>query len=154
MTAARGDYSVHRAGTRDHSQLELEVPARASSVGRARHAVATFLTANAVPSVVVDDLELVISELVTNAVIHPVASEQPVRVSVRVGSGVQLDVAHHGASSALPPVEMWQLAPPTERSGRGLGIVRRLCDEVQVTQDGPWAVVACGRRLPDDGGTA
>jgi serine/threonine-protein kinase RsbW len=152
MTAAHGHQGVHRVGTRDESHLELEVPARASSVGRARRAVATFLAANAVPSVVVDDLELVVSELVTNAVIHPAATDHPVRVSVRVGSDVQLDVAHHGSSSVLPPVEMWQLAPPTERSGRGLGIVRRLCDDVHVSQDGPWAVVACGRRLPDAGG--
>lgn len=152
MTAARGERGMCPSTTRAESRLELEVPPHAVSVGRARHAVATFLAANAVPTVVVDDFELVTSELVTNAVIHPVVTERPVRVSVSVGSGVQLEVAHDGPSSALPPVETWQLAPPTERSGRGLGIVRRLCDEIQVSQDGPWAIVACGRRLPDYGG--
>lgn len=152
MTAARGERGMYRSTTRPESRLELEVPPHAVSVGRARHAVATFLAANAVPTVVVDDFELITSELVTNAVIHPVVTERPVRVSVSVGSGVQLEVAHDGPSSALPPVERWQLAPPTERSGRGLGIVRRLCDEIQVSQDGPWAIVACGRRLPDYGG--
>lgn len=151
MTAERAKDGIRRATTRDDSRMELEVPARAASVGRARHAVATFLAANSVPSVVVDDIELVTSELVTNAVIHPLVTEEPIRVQVSVGSGVRLVVAHHGASSALPPVDTWQLVPPTEMAGRGLGIVSRLCDEVRVSEDGPWAIVTCDRHLPDGG---
>ena len=38
---------------------------------------------------------------------------------------------------------------PTEVSGRGLGIVRRLCDDAVVRQHGAMTVVACRRRIPD-----
>jgi anti-sigma regulatory factor (Ser/Thr protein kinase) len=152
MMAARGKEATEVAESRTGSRLDLQVAARARSVGEARRAVASFLSASAVPSVVVDDIELVTSELVTNAVVHPVPSDHPIRICVSVGAAVMLEVAHHGPSTALPPVETWQMAAPAEPSGRGLGIVRRLCDEVQVSQEGGWAVVACGRRLPDGGG--
>jgi len=156
MSAARGraiqGEVVGLADSRSDARLELEVGARARSVGDARHAVASFLEASAVPSVIVDDLALVTSELVTNALIHPIPSDHPIRLDVSVGGAVKLEVAHWGPLYALPPVAAWQPAPPTEPSGRGLGIVRRLCDDVAVRQDGGWTVISCDRRLPDQSG--
>lgn len=152
MTAARDGATRGLTRPPPTSRLELEVPARTRSVGEARHAVTSFLTTNGVAQVVVDDVELMTSELVTNAVLHPVPSGHPVRVRVSVGEEVRLEVAHHGATSDLPGVEDWRTAPPTALSGRGLGIVRRLADSVGVHQDGAWAVVDCGRRLDEHGG--
>ena len=51
--------------------IDLDVPARPDEVAGARHAVVDYLTSRGVSSVVVDDIELVTSELVTNAIIHP-----------------------------------------------------------------------------------
>ena len=156
MSAARGRVIqgevVDLVDSRPDVHLELEVGARARSVGDARHAVASFLHTSAVPSVIVDDLALVTSELVTNALVHPIPSDHPIRLDVSVGGAVTLEVSHWGPHSALPPVATWQPAPPAEPSGRGLGIVRRLCDDVAVRQDGGWTVISCGRRLPDRGG--
>lgn len=152
MTAARDGNTRGLTRPPPTSRLELEVPARTRSVGEARHAVTAFLVGNGVPPMVVDDVELMASELVTNAVLHPVPSGHPVRVRVSIGEDVRLEVAHHGATTDLPAVGDWRTAPPTALSGRGLGIVRRLADDVGVHQDGPWAVVDCGRKLNDHGG--
>jgi len=148
MTAARGSKSVDVSRAETSQRLEFEVPADARSVGEARHAVTTFLVANDVPSVILDDIELATSELVTNAVLHPVPSEHHVRIRVEVDTHITLSVANYGPVHAIPPIEHWVPAPPSAMSGRGLGIVRRITDEARVLQDGAWTVVSCARRLP------
>ena len=69
-----------------------------------------------------------------------------------VSDVVRLAVSNAGSAEQIPPVERWQPAPPLAISGRGLGIVRRLCDTVSVHQYSDRAVVSCQRRLPDGGG--
>ena len=130
--------------------LVLDVPPSRSEIRSARPAVVAHLTHHAVPTVIVDDFELVTSELVTNAVIHAPASA-PVRLELAVWDDVVLAVSNIGSADAIPPIEEWQLAPALPVSGRGLGIVRRLCDEVHVEQRGDRAAVVCRRRLPDGG---
>jgi anti-sigma regulatory factor (Ser/Thr protein kinase) len=130
----------------------LDVPCRVDEVAVSRHAVAGFLTDCNVPSVVVDDIELVASELITNAIIHPpVSPSDVVHVEVEVSDVVRIAVSNAGSTEEIPAVEQWQPAPPLAISGRGLGIVRRLCDVVSVTQISDRAVVSCQRRLPDGG---
>ena len=118
-----------------------------------RHAVVDHLTTRGVPSTVVDDIELVTSELVTNAIIHPRPCTATRRVHLRLSlsDAIELMVANVGSATAIPPVDEWQPAPPFALSGRGLAIVRRLCDNVTVEQAGERAVVTCRRRLPDGG---
>jgi serine/threonine-protein kinase RsbW len=133
--------------------LDLVVPARRGEVAVARHAVVEHLSSHGVSSMVVDDLELVASELITNAIVHPrPTSEAVVRVHVEVADLVAMWVANVGSAGAIPPVEAWLPAAPGALSGRGLGIVRRLCDDVAVEQRGELAVVSCRRHLPDGGG--
>jgi anti-sigma regulatory factor (Ser/Thr protein kinase) len=133
--------------------LDLDVPARPGEVAAARHAVVDHLARYGVSSVVVDDLELVASELITNAIVHPrPAPEAVVHVHIEVADLVALSVANVGSAGDIPPVDAWLPAPPGALSGRGLGIVRRLCDEVAVEQRGDLAVVSCRRQLPDGGG--
>ena len=67
MSGAGRDRST---GTVPH-RVVLDVPCRVDEVAISRHAVADFLADCEVPSVVVDDIELVASELITNAIIHP-----------------------------------------------------------------------------------
>ena len=146
-SAGRGPPLDADAGRR----LVIEVPGRASAIARARRAVAEFLARRGVPSVVVDDMELVTSELVTNAIIHPPAPVDVVRVEVGASDTVSVAVSHVGAAAAIPPVESWRPPPPHALSGRGLAIVKRLSDAVSVRQVGDMAVVTCRRRLPDGG---
>ena len=130
--------------------LVLEVPAATSEIRSARRAVVAHLAGRAVPTVIIDDLELVTSELVTNAVAHS-PPDAAVRVELEVADDVVLAVSNVGSASAIPPIEDWELAPPPPVSGRGLGIVRRLCDEVVVEQRGDRVNVVCRRTLPDGG---
>ena len=132
-------------------RLVIEVPGRAAAVARARQAVAQFLALRGVPTVVVDDMELVTSELVTNAIIHPPAPVDVVRVEVAASDTVSVAVSNVGAAAAIPPVESWRNPSPHALSGRGLAIVKRLSDVVSVRQVGDRAVVTCQRRLPDGG---
>jgi len=134
--------------------LDLDVPVRPDAVAAVRHAVVDHLEQRAVPTAVIDDIELVISELVTNAIIHPQLperSDRAVQVRVAVSDGIDVVVSNHGDAGTIPGVDEWAPAPAFAPSGRGLGIVRRLCDEVSVDQSGEWAVITCRRRLPDGG---
>ena len=133
--------------------IDLTVPVRSDAVAAMRHAVAAHLSRRGVPSTVVDDMELVASELVTNAIVHarPSHGDVGVQVSVDLSDTIELVVANQGSVGAIPPVEEWQPAPPWSPSRRGLGIVRRLCDTITVEQSGERAVIRCRRRLPDRG---
>jgi len=133
--------------------LELDLPSRTDAVAAARHAVTRHLARHGVPSTVIDDIELLTSELVTNAIIHPRPEHRDgvVHVHVGVSETIEVQVANSGRASAIPPVEDWSPAPATAVRGRGLGIVRRLSDTVNVEQIGERAVVTCRRRLPDGG---
>ncbi|MET0459254.1 MAG: ATP-binding protein [Ilumatobacteraceae bacterium] len=135
------------------ARLVADVPSEPGQVAAARHAVVAFLTEQGVPSNIVDDLELLTSELVTNAIIHPDATgDQVVGVQVDASDTVVISVSNVGPAAAIPPVDDWLPAPPLAVSGRGLGIVRRLCDSVSVEQHGDLTIVSCRRRLPDGGG--
>lgn len=152
MTAPGRSESLDESSNGAPRRLALEVPADAGSIGAARHAVTAFLSGHDVPIQIREDIELATSELVTNAVVHPVPTEHHVRVGVEIGTEVVLTVANHGPVTAIPPVDQWRPASPTVTTGRGLGIVRQVTDEAEVRQDGPWTVVSCARLLPDGRG--
>jgi anti-sigma regulatory factor (Ser/Thr protein kinase) len=110
----------------------------------ARHAVDSFL-AGRIDDDLLSELLLVTSELVTNAVTHGSRSD-PVwvhlllltdEVAITVSS-VSAD-GEHVARDA-------RLAEPSAETGRGLAIVRELCDEVAV-YDGRFTFVRVVRHL-------
>jgi len=153
MTRRGRDSPLGAVAGRTVARLVVDVPSSPDQVSTARHAVVAFLVEQGVSSVVVDDLELLTSELVTNAIIHPDATaSQVVVVEVEAADTVVISVSNVGSAAAIPPVDDWQPAPPLAVSGRGLGIVKRLCDSVSVEQRGDLTVVSCRRRLPDGGG--
>ena len=93
-------------------RLVLDVRSAPDQVAPTRHAVVAFLAEHGVPSTVVDDLELLTSELVTNAIIHPDGNgEALVHVEVATSDTVVVSVSNVGSAAAIPPVDEW-LAPP------------------------------------------
>lgn len=118
-----------------------------SSVRTIRAFVRDTLRHAQAPDTVVADLELVASELAANAIEHGTAPTWSVGVEagpewltmdVTGGVAAPSNIVHH-------PQE-WSIAPPDEASGRGLGIVRRLMEEVTVdTVDGEVRVTARAR---------
>jgi anti-sigma regulatory factor (Ser/Thr protein kinase) len=131
-------------------RLVLRLRARPADVSQARHAVADYLDARGVSSIVVEDMELVTSELVTNAMVH--GRRGSIGVEVDAEEEVVVTVSNTGPAQAIPPIEEWRAASPLAPSGRGLGIVRRLCDDVAVLEIDDTTVVVCRRRIPDSGG--
>jgi anti-sigma regulatory factor (Ser/Thr protein kinase) len=131
-------------------RLVLRLRTRPADVSEARHAVAGYLSARGVSSIVVDDMELVTSELVTNAVVH--GRRGSIGVEVDAENEIVVTVSNLGPAQAIPPIEDWRAASPLAPSGRGLGIVRRLCDDVAVLEIDDTTVVVCRRRVPDSGG--
>jgi anti-sigma regulatory factor (Ser/Thr protein kinase) len=148
VTRTGGDHALDGDPMTD--RLVLRLRARPADVSQARHAVVDYLGARGVSSIVVDDMELVTSELVTNAMVH--GRRGSIGVEVDAEDEVIVTVSNTGPAQAIPPIEEWRAASPVAPSGRGLGIVRRLCDDVAVLEMDDTTVVVCRRRLPDSGG--
>lgn len=105
----------------------------AASVAEVRKVVVEDLQTRDVTSSVVDEAEIVVSELVSNAVRH--ARPLPdgmLRVHWKVKAGVvEVEVTDGGGESTPRPAPRTVWAP----SGRGLRIVRSLAHEWGVTED-------------------
>ena len=128
----------------------VRVPWRATSVSQVRKILVEDLESRAVEADVVHEAEVVISELVSNAVRHArPLSDGNLRVHWKVKSGVvEVEVTDGGGDSTPRPAPRTVWAP----SGRGLRIVRSLAHEWGVTEDRTgitvWASVGgpSGRR--------
>src|SRR3954468_19986395 len=105
----------------------VRVPHAAASVPRTRRTVLADLRSRAVPGEVIDEVALVVSELLANAVVHAAPlPDGTVRVHWQVkGSVVEVDVTDGGARTAPKPAQ-WS---PLATRGRGLRIVRSLAHE-------------------------
>jgi anti-sigma regulatory factor (Ser/Thr protein kinase) len=101
-----------------HVPLDLVLPCSVQAPGLARQALRTWLAAIALSDELVEDASLVVSEIVTNAVVH--ACSAP-RLFVTVADG-RLRVEVHDTSRALPVLR----APSAAAGGQGLHIVARV----------------------------
>jgi anti-sigma regulatory factor (Ser/Thr protein kinase) len=112
----------------------VSVPHARSSVSAARHALADELDANGVGTPMRDDAVLVLSELVSNAIKHaaPLPSGD---ISVRWAlkqDRLHLEITDGGALTRPQAA----VAALSSLGGRGLDIVRTVCSEWGVTEDG------------------
>jgi anti-sigma regulatory factor (Ser/Thr protein kinase) len=130
--------------------LVLQLPTDPVEVGGARRAVHDYLHRLGVPAGVVDDMQLAVSELVTNAILHGRPGTLRLEVELSRPRGVILRVINDGPVAAIPPVEEWRPAHPLAISGRGLGIVRQLVDHAEVVGDEATATVVCHRSWGGD----
>jgi anti-sigma regulatory factor (Ser/Thr protein kinase) len=102
------------------SRLELQLPHTTESVRRARRTIAAFLDPSEVPESIVDDVLLLVSELVTNAVVHA-ASPAVVCLDADL-ERIKVTVHDRDAERRPSLVE----AGPLSASGRGVLLVDRL----------------------------
>jgi anti-sigma regulatory factor (Ser/Thr protein kinase) len=109
------------------------VPWRAASVAQVRRVLVEDLQTRDVSTAVIDEAEIVVSELVSNAVRHArPLSDGNLRVHWKVKAGVvEVEVTDGGGDSSPRPAPRTIWAP----SGRGLRIVRSLAHEWGVTED-------------------
>jgi anti-sigma regulatory factor (Ser/Thr protein kinase) len=96
-----------------------------ASVPRARHFIMETLAR--LPATTLDSVEMMVSELASNCVLHA-ATEFEICV-IRVGGSLRVEVTDFGVGVPVP------LPPDTERlGGRGLLIVGQLADDWGVTR--------------------
>ena len=139
--------TTQRAGVADHDASEqlpsryLDVDGRTlefvvapdlAEVAVARRFVADELRDH-VEADLIADVELITSELVTNAVEHG-ASHDVTIILRHDDKAVSVTVASVGASPGVGQARTWDLASADEITGRGLAIVRLVGDRVEVQQ--------------------
>ena len=102
------------------------------------------------PPPVAADIELVISELTSNAVEQDPTSLVWLSVAIADGA-VYLTVANQSTGELLsdPPDQPQQGEPSTglDEGGRGLPIVQALVDGMWIRSDTEWTSVSCLRRF-------
>jgi anti-sigma regulatory factor (Ser/Thr protein kinase) len=117
---------------------ELELPAVHASVPRARAFMRALVTARAVQHVR-DDAEVLVSELVTNAVRHAATPASTLRLTVlRAGSRLRIEV--HDPSPFPPRIRRVDLMDET---GRGWFLVAAIADRHGTDQTASGKSVWC-----------
>jgi anti-sigma regulatory factor (Ser/Thr protein kinase) len=118
----------------------LVLPAAARVTGIARRVMAHQLTEHGAQQELIDDAQLVLSELVTNALQHGVAdSLDDLEVSWALSAGrLRLSVLDGGTAGDLAA----RPASADALSGRGLAIVDCLCEQWSVDHQGGTRVTA------------
>jgi len=111
-----------------------------------RQAAAVVLDLAGPESNLPGDLELAVSELVTNAIEHGLG--EPVTVMfAATADTVVVSVRSVRTLSGIDDPSTWASPPPAVRTGRGLAIVRSISDEVSVGADDATVTVHCAFRL-------
>lgn len=128
----------------DGEELTLTLPAVTSSIPAGRTAFAEWLEERC-DGGVVDELAVVFSELVANAVSASAdASDIDVRATHHDGH-VFLDVAN--VPDRRAPMQRWDLTDDLRGGGRGLLIVTALVDDIEVSRRDGVVAVCCRRRV-------
>lgn len=128
----------------NHAVREFRGTSDFADVSAARRFVRSQLVD--IDPAVSSDMQLAVSELVTNAIEHGHADTVIVDISC-VDGEVILVVTHPGTTDDLPDVDSWQPAPPEALAGRGLGIVRHLATSVSMRRLGDRVSITVRRSL-------
>ncbi|OIJ89093.1 ATP-binding protein [Streptomyces colonosanans] len=133
-------------------RFRFELAAHPSSVARARHLTRARLTGWAVGEDTCDTAALVVSELVTNAIVHT-AGEFVVCELHDEGDLVRIAVRDEGCAPGDPHPSAQR---PEEEHGRGLLLVAALCQAWGAQEAGPgllvWAELERATEQPATGG--
>jgi anti-sigma regulatory factor (Ser/Thr protein kinase) len=134
----------------DREQQTFEaVPASARF---ARQFVAETLRTHGASSQVSRDFVLIVSELATNIIEHGDGSRLVIYLDVADPEWWEVEVV--GGASAPPDQllqpDLWKVASADDASGRGLGIVRHLVDEISTgSNDGQLSIRCRHRKNPE-----
>jgi anti-sigma regulatory factor (Ser/Thr protein kinase) len=115
--------------------LALDLPAHAAAPSVARAWLHTIADTTALPAGLVSDATLVLSELVTNAVVHA-ATDVHVSIELHDDTGIHLEVGDDTA--ALPRVLVCE---PEHIGGAGMRIVEQLVASWGARRVGPGKIV-------------
>jgi len=143
-SSARAAESAHRA----RLGLDVTYPSDVRYLHSARSAAASATGSLSLTADTSMDLALLVDELVANAMCHG-AGEQ-VRLELWADAGdVVVRASNEVGASSLQPVETWRLPGADAESGRGLGIIRRLCPSIEVSNLDGWVSIECRLQVRD-----
>ncbi len=133
MVLSHGEPIDMSGAAGDGSGQVIRAPWSAASVAQVRHALVLDLEARQLPEQLIDEAEIVVSELVANAVRHATPlTDGTMRVKWKVrGTIVEIDVTDGGGTTSPRPAPRTVWSP----TGRGLRIVRSLAHEWGVIED-------------------
>ncbi|MGW5476935.1 ATP-binding protein [Streptomyces sp. NPDC004008] len=138
----RGGGSVPRPAAAAERRFRFELAARPGSVGQARRLARARLSGWAVCEDACDTAALIVSELVTNAIVHT-AGQHVVCELHDTGDLVRIAVQDEGCAPGEPHTGPQR---PEEEHGRGLLLVAALCRAWGAQEAGPgllvWAELA------------
>jgi anti-sigma regulatory factor (Ser/Thr protein kinase) len=116
-----------------------------ASARASRQFVTSTLRRHDAPPKVISDYALVVSELVTNIIEHGDGSSVVISLDVADPGWWEVEVV--GGSANLPSTllqpDTWTVASADEASGRGLGIVRHLMDDIITRTSDDQVSVRC-----------
>ena len=119
-----------------------------TSARAARQFITETLRTNGADAQVIKDFVLVVSELATNIIEHGDGSSLVIYLDVTDPRWWEVEVV---GGAATPPAQLlqpetWTVASADDASGRGLGIVRHLMDEISTGSHDGQVSVRCRRR--------
>lgn len=126
--------------------MEISLASSPACLARLRRAIRSNLAGvpDAIPSEVVDDLVLAVSEAATNAVLCGSSDAHPVTVTVRVRGGwIEATIRDRGRPTAPGT------APVTSLRGRELWLIGQLVDEVRLAKAHPGTLLTLRRCIGD-----
>jgi anti-sigma regulatory factor (Ser/Thr protein kinase) len=127
----------------------IVLDAVSAEVASARRFVRRALAGEVDPTVV-GDLQLITSELFTNAIEHGLHHQVELSVDCHDGTA-EVTVRSHGPADVGPATD-WEVAHADSITGRGLGIVRHLADELIVERTSDSFVVTARRHAHQPSG--
>lgn len=123
--------------------------AHVNAVPESRRGFVAWMRANGFDAEVVDDLEVVFSELAANAVAASPGPSDDVRARARYDDGtLMLEVSNRAEDTGQATLPTPDLDDPLRPNGRGLLIARAFVDTVEIDVEEPdRIVVRCCRTL-------
>jgi anti-sigma regulatory factor (Ser/Thr protein kinase) len=119
-----------------------------TSAGAARRFVSDTLREHGASNAAIGDFALAVSELATNIIEHGDGSRLTVYVDISDSTCWELEVVggHCRPDSHVLRPDTWAVAAADDKSGRGLGIVRHLMDEIFAESTDNGISIRCRQR--------
>lgn len=117
------------------AQIQLECSSEPASVTSLRHRAAEFAAARGAGAALVADINLAVSEAVTNAVKY--AAEAPGQGSIGLTAAAEGDQLEFRITDSGETFGRGS----SDGLGLGLAIIARLCDDLQIVQEGAGTTV-------------
>ncbi len=88
---------------------------------------------------IIEDSAVVVTELASNVIDHSKADSIVLHIVV-MPTVVVIEIGNQGAAGAVPHVSLWGVLDEGDR-GRGLRIVRSICHEIEISDDGGFTLI-------------